>query len=356
MLAMRESEGAAIAVDLTSRIADLRAKTATLAARREELAKTLAANLRERIRALFPDVPLDPGPAGAGGGALADRSDVAEELPAAPGAPRPVRGDARAASGGPGQDARFLTQEILRELNTLGSKSRDLTVDARDPRHEGRDREDSRTGAERRMSPASGTLFIVSSPSGGGKTTLIRRLLAGRAERASTSPSRTRRARNARARRTGASTTSSRGRVREDGAPREFLEHNEVHGNFYGTARAEVMPRLSAGEDVVLDIDVQGARDVRQAQPESVSIFLVPHSAEQLEKRLRRRGLDGEDAIRKRLINAAKEVAQAENFQYVIVNDDLDRASLELESVVRASRLTPARQAKILERLRKDFR
>jgi guanylate kinase len=207
------------------------------------------------------------------------------------------------------------------------------------------------------MSPASGTLFIVSSPSGGGKTTLIRRLLAGPCGKGlhfSVSH-----------------TTRPKREGEEDGreyhfvsaaefekmARRgEFLEHNEVHGNFYGTARAEVMPRLSAGEDVVLDIDVQGARDVRQAQPESVSIFLVPNSAEQLEKRLHARGLDGEDAIRKRLINAAKEVAQAESFQYVIVNDDLDRASLELESVVRASRLTPARQAKILERLRKDFR
>jgi guanylate kinase len=207
------------------------------------------------------------------------------------------------------------------------------------------------------MSPASGTLFIVSSPSGGGKTTLIRRLLAGPCGKGlhfSVSH-----------------TTRPKREGEEDGreyhfvsaaefekmARRgEFLEHNEVHGNFYGTARAEVMPRLSGGEDVVLDIDVQGARDVRQAHPESVSIFLVPNSAEQLEKRLRSRGLDGEDAIRKRLINAAKEVAQADNFQYVIVNDDLERASLELESVVRASRLTPARQAKILERLRKDFR
>ncbi len=207
------------------------------------------------------------------------------------------------------------------------------------------------------MNSPSGTLFIVSSPSGGGKTTLIRRLLAGTCGKGlhfSVSH-----------------TTRPKREGEEDGreyhfvsaaefekmARRgEFLEHNEVHGNFYGTARAEVMPRLSAGEDVVLDIDVQGARDVRQAHSESVSIFLVPGSAEQLEKRLRTRGLDGEDAIRKRLINAAKEVAQAEDFQYVIVNDDLERASLELESVVRASRLTPARQAKILERLRKDFR
>jgi guanylate kinase len=106
----------------------------------------------------------------------------------------------------------------------------------------------------------------------------------------------------------------------------------------------------------VLDIDVQGARDVRQAHPEAVSIFIVPASGEQLERRLHDRGLDSEDAIRKRLINAAKEIEQAQAFQYVIVNDDLERAILELESVVRASRLTPARQAKLLERLRKDFR
>jgi guanylate kinase len=136
----------------------------------------------------------------------------------------------------------------------------------------------------------------------------------------------------------------------------DFLEHNEVHGNFYGTARSEVLPRLAAGEDVVLDIDVQGARDIREAHPEAISIFIVPSSAEELERRLRKRGLDGEDAIRKRLINAAKEVAQAEEFQYVIVNDDLERAGLELESVVRAARLTPTRQARVLERLRKDFR
>ncbi|HTY41332.1 MAG TPA: guanylate kinase [Thermoanaerobaculia bacterium] len=203
-----------------------------------------------------------------------------------------------------------------------------------------------------------GFLFIVSSPSGGGKTTLIRRLLSnppgGEPLRFSVSHT-------TRARREG----EQDGReyhfvsVKEFEAMArnaEFLEHNEVHGNFYGTAKAEVLPRLAAGEDVVLDIDVQGARDIRTAHPEAISIFIVPSSAEILEKRLRERGLDGEDAIRKRLINAAKEIAQAESFQYVIVNDALERASLELESVVRASRLTPARQARVLERLRKDFR
>ena len=207
------------------------------------------------------------------------------------------------------------------------------------------------------MSAPRGFLFIVSSPSGGGKTTLIRRILAnppGQPLRFSVSHT-------TRARREGeldgreyhfVSATEFEAMAKHG----EFLEHNEVHGNFYGTARSEVLPRLAGGEDVVLDIDVQGARDIRAAYPEAISIFIVPSSAAELERRLRTRGLDGEDAIRKRLINAAKEVAQAEDFQYVIVNDDLDRATLELESIVRASRLMPARQARVLERLRNDFR
>ncbi|HEY3202701.1 MAG TPA: guanylate kinase [Thermoanaerobaculia bacterium] len=207
------------------------------------------------------------------------------------------------------------------------------------------------------MSGPRGFLFIVSSPSGGGKTTLIRRLLAnppGESIRFSVShTTRPRREGEVDGREYHFVTAAEFENMARHG---EFLEHNEVHGNFYGTAKSEVLPRLAGGEDVVLDIDVQGARDIRAAYPEAISIFIVPSSVAELEHRLRERGLDGEDAIRKRLINAAKEVAQAEEFQYVIVNDDLPRAVLELESVVRASRLTPARQARALERLRKDFR
>jgi uncharacterized protein (TIGR00255 family) len=127
MLAMRESEGAAIAADLTSRIASLRAKTATLAARREELAKTLAVNLRERIRALFPEVPLDPGRLEQEAALLADRSDVAEELQRLQGHLDQFETLLARPPAAPGKTLDFLTQEILRELNTLGSKSRDLT-------------------------------------------------------------------------------------------------------------------------------------------------------------------------------------------------------------------------------------
>ena len=203
-----------------------------------------------------------------------------------------------------------------------------------------------------------GSLFIVSSPSGGGKTTLIRRLLANPPGGA---PLHFSVSHTTRPRRDGekdgreyhfVTAAEFQGMTRRE----DFLEHNEVHGNFYGTAKAEVLPRLAAGEDVVLDIDVQGARDIRAAYPEAILIFIVPSLVEVLEERLRRRGLDAEDAIQKRLINAAKEIEQAKEFQYLIVNDDLETASLELESVVRASRLTPARQGKILERLRKDFR
>lgn len=204
--------------------------------------------------------------------------------------------------------------------------------------------------------PAPGELFIVSSPSGGGKTTLIRRLL----EDPPGAPLHFSVSHTTRPMRKGEVDGREYHFVTSEVFQRmaqadEFLEHNEVHGHIYGTSRGEVLPRLAAGEDVVLDIDVQGARDIRKGYPKAVSIFIVPASPEVLERRLRSRGLDGEDAIRKRLINAAREVQQAEEFQYVIVNDDLERAALELQSVVRVRRLVPDRQAARLERIRKEF-
>jgi guanylate kinase len=205
-------------------------------------------------------------------------------------------------------------------------------------------------------SPSPGDLFIVSSPSGGGKTTLIRRLL----ESPPGAPLHFSVSHTTRPMRKGEADGREYHFVSAEVFQRmaqadEFLEHNEVHGHIYGTSRGEVLPRLAGGEDVVLDIDVQGARDIRRAYPKAVSIFIVPASLEVLEQRLRSRGLDGEEAIRKRLINAAREVQQAEEFQYVIVNDDIERATLELQSVVRARRLVPERQALRLERIRKEF-
>jgi guanylate kinase len=135
-----------------------------------------------------------------------------------------------------------------------------------------------------------------------------------------------------------------------------FLEHNRVHGRRYGTSRAEVLPHLARGEDVVLDIDVQGARDIRKAYPKAVSIFIVPSDPKELERRLRQRGLDSREEIQRRLRAARVEIRKAKQFQYVIVNDDLKRASLELQSLVRATRVTYARQKARLTRVFREFR
>jgi guanylate kinase len=207
------------------------------------------------------------------------------------------------------------------------------------------------------MTATRGDLFIVSSPSGGGKTTLIRHLLTdppGAPLHFSVSHT-------TRPMRSGESNGREYHFVTVEEFQRmvqrdEFLEHNEVHDNIYGTSKAEVLPRLAAGQDVILDIDVQGARDIRRVAPEAVAIFIVPPSPEELSRRLTARGLDGPESIRKRLINAAREIQEVSAFQYVIVNDALDRATLELQSIVRARRLTIARQAERLERIRREFR
>jgi guanylate kinase len=145
-------------------------------------------------------------------------------------------------------------------------------------------------------------------------------------------------------------------RFRKMAARGAFLEHNVVHGRRYGTSRAEVLPYLRRGEDVVLDIDVQGARDIRKAYPKAISIFIVLPNLAELERRLRLRGLDQEDEIRRRLRAARVEIRKAKQFQYVIVNDDLERATLELQSVVRATRVTYARQKTCLDRVFREFR
>lgn len=206
-------------------------------------------------------------------------------------------------------------------------------------------------------SRAPGNLFIVSSPSGGGKTTLIRRLIAdppGAPLHFSVShTTRPRRAGERHGREYYFVTDAAFKRMVSRGA---FLEHNLVHGRHYGTSRAEVLGRLARGEDVVLDIDVQGARDIRRAYPKAVSIFIVLPSPKDLERRLKRRGLDEDAEIRRRLRAARSEIRQAKQFQYVIVNDDLERATLELQSIVRATRVTYARQKERLERIFREFR
>jgi len=122
-----------------------------------------------------------------------------------------------------------------------------------------------------------------------------------------------------------------------------FLEWAEVHGNLYGTSRKRVDDQLAAGVDVMLDIDVQGAEQVIAKQPRAVSIFVLPPSYEALRERLTRRGLDDEATIERRLAVSLSEIERYEQYQYVIVNDDVDKASAALAAIVLEKRQRLAR-------------
>jgi len=126
----------------------------------------------------------------------------------------------------------------------------------------------------------------------------------------------------------------------------EFLESAEVHGNRYGTSRKWIADARGRGLDIILEIDWQGARQVRKAFPEAVSVFVLPPSPAlaELERRLRKRGQDNEEVIARRLANAREEMAHAAEFEYVIINKDFEEAKRDLSAIVRASRLSAERQ------------
>ncbi len=124
----------------------------------------------------------------------------------------------------------------------------------------------------------------------------------------------------------------------------EFFEWAQVHGHLYGTSRVAIEERLMRGEDVVLEIDWQGALQIKQLFPHAVLIFILPPSWQELEQRLRRRGEDGPDVISVRLANARQEVAQARHFDFVIVNSLFETALFDLKAVVHSQRLKFAAQ------------
>jgi len=134
-----------------------------------------------------------------------------------------------------------------------------------------------------------------------------------------------------------------------------FLEWAVVHGNLYGTSREEVEPRLESGVDVLLDIDVQGARQVRSHVPEAVKVIVFPPSREVLEKRLKARGSDAPDVILRRLAAARKEMEEWGEFDYAIINEDLEAAVDELRSILVARRAGKGRRRERLESILRTF-
>jgi guanylate kinase len=189
-----------------------------------------------------------------------------------------------------------------------------------------------------------GLLFIVSAPSGAGKSSLVNAVLADD-PRLALSISYT-----TRAPRPGEQHGREYFFVARDAflamaAAGEFLESAEVHGNLYATSQTQIAAVRAGGRDVVLEIDWQGAQQVRRIFPDAIGIFILPPSVAELERRLRGRGQDSDEVIRRRLAAAAAEIGHAAEFDYVIINKDFDEARRDLAAVVRASRLVLARQS-----------
>jgi guanylate kinase len=199
------------------------------------------------------------------------------------------------------------------------------------------------SAADSGSKPLEGTLFVVAAPSGAGKSTLVNALLE--CEPAiSLSVSHT-----TRPPRTGELYGRhyyfvERGEFEREVAEGIFLEHAEVHGNLYGTSRTTVQSLLSQGRDVLLEIDWQGAEQIRRAKPDCVSVFILPPSRTELERRLRGRGSDSVDVIERRLHNSRGEIAHAHEFDYILINDVFDDALADLQAIVRAVRQRSALQ------------
>jgi guanylate kinase len=202
--------------------------------------------------------------------------------------------------------------------------------------------------------PMKGNLIIISSPSGGGKGTLIKEILKA-VPNIGYSVSYT-----TRAMRQGEENGRdyffvSRAEFSDLIEKAEFLEFAEVHGNLYGTSLNQVQQEISNGNDVVLEIDVQGAESVRRKVPDSVGIFILPPSFEVLRHRLTSRATEKQEDLSLRLRNSINEVRQYEYFDYVVINDEVTRATGDLQNIILAERLKRIRQTKVIQSILDSF-
>jgi guanylate kinase len=204
------------------------------------------------------------------------------------------------------------------------------------------------------QTPGPGRLIVVSAPSGAGKSSLVESVLR-RLDRLRASVScTTRQARGAEKDGLDYNFVSKEqfADMRERG---EFLEWAEVHGHLYGTPRKPVCEALESGEDIILDIDVKGADQIRKEMPAAITIFVLPPTRGVLESRLSSRNLNTPNEMARRMRNAENEVRNFERFEYIIVNEDLERASAALEAIIVADRHRAARQRGTASRIVATF-
>ena len=200
-----------------------------------------------------------------------------------------------------------------------------------------------------------GNLFIVCAPSGAGKTTLVDALLQ-REPDIKLSTSYTTRAPRPGERDGVDYNFVDRARFEAMIGAGDFLEHASVHGNHYGTSRAWIEREIAGEHDVLLEIDWQGAAQVRKIFPQLVGMFILPPSIEELRRRLQGRGKDAPETIERRIAGAREEISHVLEFEYIIVNDRFEQALEEIRSVVHAARVSRTRQSIRLSRLIDEFR
>ncbi len=193
-----------------------------------------------------------------------------------------------------------------------------------------------------------GTLFIISAPSGAGKTSLVKALTGCLGGLVVSVSHTTREQRPGETH--GQHYHFVDQKVFDEMVDNDaFLEHARVFGNSYGTSRHYLTDVLDSGRDVLLEIDWQGARQIRGGYPDSVSIFILPPSLQVLETRLQGRGQDSSDTINRRMQDSVAELSHYPEFDYLLINDDFDRALVELKSILIAARMRTGRQKRVLK-------
>jgi len=200
------------------------------------------------------------------------------------------------------------------------------------------------------MSLSKGTLYIISAPSGAGKTSLVKALTEA-AQRIVVSVSHTTRKMREGEKDGVDYHFTEHDRFLSMVGEGAFLEHAKVFDNYYGTSQAHVEQQLQSGQDVILEIDWQGARQVRKVFADALSIFILPPSSHALKERLKNRGQDNDEIINRRMQDAVNEMSHYAEFDYIIVNDDFDIALQELGSIFTANQLRQLQQEQNLQNL-----